>query len=813
MIKRASSSEIFDLYAAKMISKRAAPRSGLGLLDDLFDAASKIGTKSLDDGVLDVISTGNKLGNLELDSGIRAISKIDEVEATTKIRNLVHSAHITEGAEEILKAANKAGYAESDVMKFLETYADDFKKMSSDYDLLTRSGAPTEAQIVKFVQENEKTIKFFNQFEGAGMKRVLSSDFAEAGERVAKSGKKDVSMADAGIGGGKPSRSTDPKNKPNTPDTETPGDKDTAKYRAETDRIKAETENIRARSDISKQEAESAMKGTATTVGTVISSIGTGIQLLTYGALAAGAIGAWDYVAGKVEQASRTSEEHFQKVKDAIGCIDKIELEPGSPAVEQREDIKENLRKVLMIEDLGNNPDNAEAKAIFDNGITATKDLLGNGNGSLGMFVKTISEHPMDNLQGFFEGNKYTSVGAGALGGGWAGFKMSKTLVGAAVGAAIGGFAGYKFLGDYYDDEVTCVLESGDAIKRIDEAISKYLGVSGTDGAEEGGQTGGTAGTGGKGTPSGTRQDSGASTDDISFLERVLAAGATRKLIGIPGFELTNEVKLTESYIMACGGTRNAAEIVLMKNPNIKNWIDYIRSNDPALITAPVDENLSKNKSGKSLLQSLYLTMQATFKNAVRGNRKPFGFTPGKEELSQLIRAQLAKEGINIISQASKNNLNKMKKTSNSINNQELIRKAAETRVSYFGDANLGLKEQLTKSYYAGLTDMYNEKPQRRSSDYKDLYGFQEETGEDLVLQSHPKSVTLADAMGKGGLVENGLEQKEKSTYVALTTPSGNFQSKYASTIGYLTKLAKAADDQGKKEVSKLIRQTIQKLK
>jgi hypothetical protein len=785
MIKRASSSEIFDLYAAKMISKRA----GLRLLDDLFDAASKIGTKSLDDGVLDVISTGNKLGNLELDSGIRAISKIDEVEATTKIRNLVHSAHITEGAEEILKAANKAGYAESDVMKFLETYADDFKKMSSDYDLLTKSGAPTEAQIVKFVQENEKAIKFFNQFESAGMQRVLSSDFAEAGERVARSGKKDVSMADAGIGG--PVRrprdggttNTQPGGRGNTNTPPTPNS------------TSSKADNF------------------ATNVGNVISITGLVTQLSIAGAVIAGTIGAWNYISGKVAEATRTSEEHFQKVKDAIGCIDKIELEPGSPAVEQREEIKENLRKVLMIEDLGNNPDNVEAKAIFDSGIIATKDLMGSGKGSLAVFVKTISEHPMDNLQGFFKGNKYTSVGTGALAGGLAGFKMQKTLVGAAIGAAIGGFAGYKFLGDYYDDEVTCVLEAGDAIKKIDEAISKYLGVSGADGAEEGGQTGGTAGAGGKGTPSGTRQDSGASTDDISFLERILSVGATRKLIGIPGFELTNEVKLTESYIMACGGTRNAAEIVLMKNPNIKNWIDYIRSNDPALITAPVDENLSKNKSGKSLLQSLYLTMQATFKNAVRGNRKPFGFTPGKEELSQLIRAQLAKEGINIISQASKNNLNKMKKTSNSINNQELIRKAAETRVSYFGDANLGLKEQLTKSYYAGLTDMYNEKPQKRSSDYKDLYGFQEETGEDLVLQSHPKSVTLADAMGKGGLVENGLEQKEKSTYVALTTPSGNFQSKYASTIGYLNKLAKAADDQGKKEVSKLIRQTIQKLK
>ena len=155
----------------------------------------------------------------------------------------------------------------------------------------------------------------------------------------------------------------------------------------------------------------------------------------------------------------------------------------------------------------------------------------------------------------------------------------------------------------------------------------------------------------------------------------------------------------------------------------------------------------------------------------------------------------------------------KMNKSSKSTNNQQLIRNAAETKVSYFEDAKLGLKDQLTKSYYTGLTGMYNEKPQKRTSDYKDLYGTQKETGEDLIVQSHPKSITLAESMGKGGLVENHLEQQQKSIYVATTTPSGNFQSKYAQTINYLEKLSKAADNQGKKEVSRIINQTIKHLK
>lgn len=153
-----------------------------------------------------------------------------------------------------------------------------------------------------------------------------------------------------------------------------------------------------------------------------------------------------------------------------------------------------------------------------------------------------------------------------------------------------------------------------------------------------------------------------------------------------------------------------------------------------------------------------------------------------------------------------------MKKLSTSTNLGTIKKKAEESKASYFGDASSGLQDSLTKSYYAGLTGMYNEKLPSRSSDYKDLYGFQEETGGDLVQQSHSKSVTLADAMGKGGLVENGLEQQEKSHYIATSTPSGNFQSKYAQTLSYLTKLAKAADDQGKKDVSKLINQTIKTL-
>jgi len=133
----------------------------------------------------------------------------------------------------------------------------------------------------------------------------------------------------------------------------------------------------------------------------------------------------------------------------------------------------------------------------------------------------------------------------------------------------------------------------------------------------------------------------------------------------------------------------------------------------------------------------------------------------------------------------------------------------SKDRITYHEDAVKDLKDKLTKSYYAGLDSMYSEKPKAQKTDLKDLYGFQEETGYDLLLEAHPKSTYLAEAMGDGGLVENGLEQQVKSEAVALSTPSGNFRSKYAETHAYLNKLLKVAEAQNKTEVSDLIKQTI----
>jgi hypothetical protein len=79
------------------------------------------------------------------------------------------------------------------------------------------------------------------------------------------------------------------------------------------------------------------------------------------------------------------------------------------------------------------------------------------------------------------------------------------------------------------------------------------------------------------------------------------------------------------------------------------------------------------------------------------------------------------------------------------------------------------------KAYYKGFSEEYNKKDEPPKRSYKDLMDvFKEE--ENIVLKSHPNSVFVADALNEGGLIENGLEQKEKIEKIVKKRPSGNFR-------------------------------------
>ena len=55
-----------------------------------------------------------------------------------------------------------------------------------------------------------------------------------------------------------------------------------------------------------------------------------------------------------------------------------------------------------------------------------------------------------------------------------------------------------------------------------------------------------------------------------------------------------------------------------------------------------------------------------------------------------------------------------------------------------------------------------------------------DETGADLVNSAHPKAIVVSDSIGRGGLVENGLEQQRQTQDVAFSSPTGNYRANYA---------------------------------
>jgi hypothetical protein len=721
MIKKTASSEVFDIYASKMISKRSLLNKTAGVVADLIKefsiGAEKVGAREIEETSLKAVA------NPTAKESLSTISSATEPEVKQLTEALANSSVISEASDVILKKAKQCGYVGfKDANSFLKEFSKDFKKMGEELSVLGKP--PGDKELAEFYSRNKKAIEYY---------RLLEKD-----QELIDALKKSSSL----------------------------GEKQLASGGKQISRMEAEALHTEKGADEAALAFTKKWTARGLLVGTAISLT----SLLGIISLASYAYPTAREIFGRVF-ASPENERHIKAVKDAIKCINNIELIPGSPAVSSREKIINNIQDFSKYETLNQITDQKEFNDTASSAAKAAQELMSDASteGSIQNFLVLIAQNPDENLSGY---SSLQGAGAGALAGGTAGFMMGGPI-GAAIGAGLAGYAGWRFISKYYEDETTCIASAGDAIKQYDELIKSYSAK-----AEEKSKAKEDSG------PQRT-SDAGTAGSSVSLLENMVGAMSQSKIYNIPGLRniFLNEKKIV-SKLVENYGVSQASSMISRANPNIE-----------IILKSIPNPNLKETVNAATIEANPVL--QNLAKAIVFGARSAEKSRPTS---STLISQSKIKE-------------DKMKKESKSINNQELIRKAAEARVSYFGDASLGLKDQLTKSYYAGLTGMYNEQPTRRSSDYKDLYGFQEETGQDLVLESHPKSVTLADAMGKGGLVENNLEQQQKSIYVATTTPSGNFQSKYAQTVSYLQKLAKAADSQGKKEVSKLINQTIQKLK
>ena len=91
-------------------------------------------------------------------------------------------------------------------------------------------------------------------------------------------------------------------------------------------------------------------------------------------------------------------------------------------------------------------------------------------------------------------------------------------------------------------------------------------------------------------------------------------------------------------------------------------------------------------------------------------------------------------------------------------------------------------------------------------------YGITKETGKELIDDAHGKSPTMADAMGKGGLVENIVEQQEKDIEIALKMPRGTLPGVHAAVISELVRLADRLDSMGKHKEAMRVDETIGRL-
>ena len=114
--------------------------------------------------------------------------------------------------------------------------------------------------------------------------------------------------------------------------------------------------------------------------------------------------------------------------------------------------------------------------------------------------------------------------------------------------------------------------------------------------------------------------------------------------------------------------------------------------------------------------------------------------------------------------------------------NSRLLKEADDFSKAYYKDAvtDLSNSDQYLRSYFTGLGRLYDEKSETPKGDYKTLYNVHDETGADLVSSAHPKAIVVLDSIGRGGLVENGLEQQRQTQDVAFSAPTGNYRANYA---------------------------------
>jgi hypothetical protein len=131
------------------------------------------------------------------------------------------------------------------------------------------------------------------------------------------------------------------------------------------------------------------------------------------------------------------------------------------------------------------------------------------------------------------------------------------------------------------------------------------------------------------------------------------------------------------------------------------------------------------------------------------------------------------------IRRAKKEKNNKIKKESaNNDSYRHLTKVSDDFSKSYYKDAakDLNNNDPFLKEFYKSYGEFYEYKPE--ANDQK-LYGLNEKD-KNLLSEAHPQTAYVADARGKGGLVENSHEQHEAMSKMFGDRPTANFKGSYA---------------------------------
>ncbi len=283
---------------------------------------------------------------------------------------------------------------------------------------------------------------------------------------------------------------------------------------------------------------------------------------------------------------------------------------------------------------------------------------------------------------------------------------------------------------------------------------------------------------------------------DLSKSSRGLRSAATRiiqKVMNTPeGKAFVDPDNIWGGWLPKTTMPNEAGEIVENKNNDFARALKYLYLNqifDLHDLKKFIRKNLPK--AGRKRLSG--------WKNAV------------KHYSGSLARLASEKNNKNFTQKFTKS-ANNNTRSVNSRENIIMNKKADQISKEYFQDAIKDLEDQYAKSYYTGLKGMYDNKLSATDSDFKNLYQIHNESGFDLIQKAHPKTIDIADAMGRGGVVENLVEQHRANTEIALSMPSGNFRNRHAWVIESLVKLANLIDENGSKEASDLIDVAIEEI-